>query len=143
MRIADFLAVVHGVLTREMGVELVGFGSRQRFGYLQYFRGDPGVHYEIWVQRKTQRLEIGLHFEMADSERNYAAAAALGERAPEVVARVGPAYELEEWTKTWTRLHRSFAAPVLTEALASQAAADAAALIRGMEPLIEELGLRG
>jgi hypothetical protein len=142
LRIRDFLAIVHASLTEEMGREMREFESRQRFGYLQYYRGEPGVHYEIWVQRKTQRLEIGLHFETADRDRNYAAAEALAERAPEIVARVGPEYELEEWTKTWTRLHRSFAAPVLTEELASQAASDAAALIRGMEPLLDDLALR-
>ena len=142
MRIADFLAAVHASLRAEMGAGLAGFESRQRFGYLQYYRGDPGVHYEIWVQRKTQRLEIGLHFETADGERNYAAAEALAERAPEIVARVGPEYELEEWTKTWTRLHRSFAAGSLTEALASEAASHAAALMRGMEPVLDELLLR-
>jgi hypothetical protein len=142
LRIRDFLAIVHASLTEAMGREMEGFGSRQRFGYLQYYRGDASIHYEIWVQRKTQRLEIGLHFESPDRDRNYAAAEALAERAPEIVARVGPEYELEEWTKTWTRLHRSFAAPALTEQLAADAASHAAALIRGMEPLLAELSLR-
>ena len=100
------------------------------------------MHYEIWVQRKTERLEIGLHFEAADRERNYDAAAMLAEHAPEILDAVGPEYELEEWTAQWTRLHRSFAAPALTPELAATAAERAVALISGMEPIIEGLGLR-
>jgi hypothetical protein len=143
LRIRDFLALVHDGMTERLGPKLDGFDWRQRFGYLQYFRGDPAVHYEIWVQRKTERLEIGLHFEGADRDRNYNAAALLGERAAEIVAVIGPEYELEEWTAQWTRLHRSFHAPALTPELAAGAADRAAALIAAMEPIIEDLGLRG
>ena len=120
----------------------VKFASRQRFGYLQYYRVDPAMHYEIWVQRKTERLEIGLHFEGPDGARNYAAAEMLAMRAPEIVSAIGPEYELEEWTKVWTRLHRSFAAPSLTPELAAAAADHAVELIVGMEPILKSLGLR-
>ena len=51
-------------------------------------------------------------------------------------------HELEEWTKHWTRLHRSFDAPALTPALADQAAERVVALIRGMEPIIDQMELR-
>ena len=139
LRIRDFLALVDESVSPRIGD---GFTSRQRFGYLQYYRGDAGIHYEIWVQRKTERLEIGLHFESPDRDRNYAAAEALADQAPRIVAAVGPEYELEEWTKVWTRLHRSFRAPALTPELAAEAADHAAALIVGMEPIIDRIGLR-
>lgn len=142
LRIRDFLALVHEGMTAHLGADLAGLEWRQRFGYLQYFRGDPSVHYEIWVQRKTERLEIGLHFEGADRDRNYEAAAALADRAPEIVAKAGREYELEEWTAVWTRLHRAFPAPALTPELAAEAADRGAALIAAMEPIIDELGLR-
>ena len=141
LRIRDFLALVHDGVAAELGANLDGFDSRQRFGYVQYYRGSPAVHYEIWVQRKTQRLEIGLHFE-GERDANYAAAEALAMRAPDVQARIGPEYELEEWTTVWTRLHRSFAAPSLTPELAHEAASHAVALIRGMEPILDEMDLR-
>lgn len=141
LRVRDFLALVHEGIVARMGPSLDGLGWRQRFGYLQYYRGTPAVHYEVWVQRKTQRLEIGLHFE-GDRDANYAAAAALAERAPDVQARIGAEYELEEWTQKWTRLHRSFDAPALTPELADDAAGRAVALIAGMEPLLDEMGLR-
>lgn len=141
LRIRDFLALMHAGVAARLGGDLDGLSWRQRFGYVQYYRGAPSVHYEVWVQRKTARLEIGLHFE-GEREANYAAAAALSVRATDVLARIGPEYELEEWTQQWTRLHRSFGAPSLTPALAEEAAEHTVALIRGLEPLVDELDLR-
>ena len=138
LRIHDFLALVHEAVTARLGPSLDGFAWRRRFSFLQYYRHTPAVHYEIWVQRKTARLEIGLHFE-GERDANYAAAEALALRAPDVQARIGPEYELEEWTSQWTRLHRAFPAPSLTPELAAQAADRAVALIRGMEPILDQM----
>jgi hypothetical protein len=133
---------VHRGVEGRLGEKLDGFDWRQRFGYVQYYRGKPDVHYEVWVQRKTQRLEIGLHFEGPDRDRNYERAEALAIRAPDVQKAIGAEYELEEWTKAWTRLHRSFDAPALTDALADDAAERVVALIHGMEPIIDQMELR-
>jgi hypothetical protein len=141
LRVRDFLALVHEGVRARLGDDLDGMQWRQRFSFVQYYRGSPAVHYEVWAQKKTARLEIGLHFE-GDRDRNYEAVEALAMRAPDVQRQVGPEYELEEWTKVWTRLHRSFDAPALTPALADEAAERACALIRGMEPIIDQVGLR-
>lgn len=141
LTIRDFLSRVHEGISAAFGPELDGLDVRQRFGYLQYYRGSPAVHYEVWAQRKTSRLEIGLHFE-GERDRNYEAAELLAMRARDVQAAIGPEYELEEWTESWTRLHRSFPAPVLSEELAAEAAARVVALIRGMEPIIDQMELR-
>lgn len=141
LKIVEFLGLVHDGVRGRIGDALDGFDTRQRFGYVQYYRGDPATHYEVWVQRRTGRLEIGLHFEGPDAARNYEALELLSMRAPDIAAAVGPEYEPEEWTKAWTRLHRSFDAPSLTPELADEAAERVVALIRGMEPLLHELGL--
>jgi hypothetical protein len=141
LTIRDFLALVHEGVAARLGPGLDGFETRQRFGYLQFFRGSPDIHYEVWAQRKTARVEIGLHFE-GERDRNYEAAELLALRAPDVQAAIGPEYELEEWTSAWTRLHRSFDAPSLTPELADAAAERAAALMRGLEPIIEQMELR-
>ncbi len=141
LTIRDFLALVHGGVVAALGKRLDGLDTRQRFGYLQYYRGFPAVHYEVWVQRKTARMEIGLHFE-GERDRNYAAAEVLAMRSPDVIAAIGPEYELEEWTERWTRLHRSFAAPSLTPELAADAATQVLTLILGMEPILDAMDLR-
>ena len=141
LRVRDFLALVHEGVRARLGADLDGMAWRQRFSFVQYYRGSPDVHYEVWAQRKTGRLEIGLHFE-GERDRNYAAAEALAARAPDIQSRVGAAYELEEWTKSWTRLHSSSDATSLTPELADDAAERVCALIRGMEPIVDQMGLR-
>lgn len=139
LRIRDFLALVDDGVRERLGRGYAALSMRQRFGYVQYDDGDPSIHYEVWAQRKTGRVEVGLHFEGADRERNYAIAAMLAERAADVVAAVGPEYELEEWTAQWTRLHHSVAAPALTPELADEVAGRVVELMRGMRPLLEEV----
>jgi hypothetical protein len=141
LRVRDFLALVHEGVIARLGAKLDGLEMRQRFSFVQYYRGTPDVHYEVWAQRKTGRVEIGLHFE-GERDRNYEAIEALAMRAPDIQARIGTQYELEEWTKSWTRLHRSFEAPALTEALANDAGEHVCTLIRGMEPIIDQMELR-
>lgn len=141
LRVHDFLALVHEGVRARLGDGLDGFEMRQRFSFVQYYRGAPDIHYEVWAQRKTSRLEIGLHFE-GERDANYRAAELLALRAPDIQAGVGPEYELEEWTKSWTRLHRLFDAGALTPALADDAAGEVVALMRGMEPIVDQMELR-
>jgi hypothetical protein len=42
----------------------------------------------------------------------------------------------------WTRVHRALVAPALTPDIAAEAAEVVVALMRGMEPLLDELHLR-
>jgi hypothetical protein len=139
LRIRDFLALVDDGVRERLGRGYAALSMRQRFGYVQYAEGDPSIHYEVWAQRKTARVEIGLHFEGTDRERNYAIAAMLAGRAADVVAAVGPEYELEEWTAQWTRLHQTVAAPSLTPELAGEVAGRLVALMQGMRPLLREV----
>lgn len=142
LRVREFLALVHEGVRGRLGDGLDGLEMRQRFSFVQYFRaGSADVHYEVWAQRKIARLEIGLHFE-GERERNYEALEALALRATDLHERIGPAYEFEEWTKSWTRLHRSSEAASLTPALADDAAGQLCAFIRGMEPIIDQMELR-
>ena len=141
LRVRDFLALVHEGVRGRLGPKLDGMAWRQRFSFVQYYRGSPDVHYEVWAQRKTGRIEIGLHFE-GERDRNYQAAELLALRAPDIQASIGSGYELEEWTKTWTRLHCTFEAQSLTAELADDAAERVVALIHGMEPIIDQMELR-
>ena len=86
--------------------------SRVRFSLLQLHFGDPTVHYEVWVQRPRggqmgsgAGVEVGLHFEGRDGQRNRALLAFMVGRAAELVGALGPGIEPEEWTPAWTRLH--------------------------------------
>jgi hypothetical protein len=74
---------------------------------LQLHYGNPTVHFEIQPHLGRGQVELGLHFE-GPAEKNEEWALALSLRAVELMAGLGPAWELEEWTASWRRLHRIF-----------------------------------
>jgi hypothetical protein len=137
MRIRDFLMLVRELLEPLLPPELQSFQARIRFSFLQVYFDHPSLHYEVWPQKKTGRIEIGLHFE-GEGETNYRWAAVLAERMPQVQAALGPAMELEEWTPTWTRLHQTLPMETLDEGQAGEVARRLAALMQTMEPILNE-----
>ncbi len=138
MKAREFLEEMRLRLTALLPPEHAAFDWRIAFSYLQLWYGDPRLHFECWVQRRTGLLEIGLHFE-GRREFSYAWAAAFAERAPEVMAALGPAVELEEWTERWARLHETRRVDALDGALADEAAARLAAYVIALQPLVDEL----
>jgi hypothetical protein len=150
--INQFLYAVYDALHRRLPKPLRKHDWRVRTSILQVYFGDPTVHYEVWVQRKGWCVEVGLHFEGGDRERNYLWAAALAPRALEIQSQLGPGVELEEWTAKWTRLHESRPLPgdskkpiklVLSEELVDEVAERVARFVEVMEPLLAEERKRG
>jgi hypothetical protein len=138
VRIRDFLELVYDRLPQHLPQPLREHSWRIRFSLLQVYFTKPQVHYEVWVQRKTGRIEIGLHFE-GEREENERWAQALARRAIEIQAGLGPDVELEEWTASWTRLHetRPFQRD-LSEPLAAEVAARLGQYISLLEPVLAE-----
>ena len=113
--------------------------SRVVFTSLQVHFGDPRLHYEVWPVRKTGRIELGLHLE-GPQEWSRAVAMRLAAHADELRAALGPSYELEDWTASWCRLHRTLPLRRLDATLAAEVGASLAALIVATEPLLRHLG---
>jgi hypothetical protein len=137
LRVHEFLIRVRELAEANLPPDLRRFDGRLRFSLLQLYHGDPRIHYEVWLQRKTGRIEVGLHFE-AERDENYHWARVLSERAAEIQSQLGPAVELEEWTRSWTRLHQTLPFTHLDDALAEQVAGRLGRLIGVMEPILEE-----
>ena len=138
MRIRDFLLLVYDALSRQLPEPLREHQWRVRWSLLQVYFDRPIVHYEVWVQRKAGRIEIGLHFE-GEREESYRWAEALAPRALEIQAQLGPGVELEEWTQSWTRLHET--RPLsgdLSDELAEEVAQRLARFIEVLEPICEQ-----
>ncbi len=144
--IREFLFAVHDAFARRSRKPRRKHEWRVRPSLLQVYFDEPAVHYEVWVQRKTWSIEIGLHFE-GEREVNYRWAAALAPRALEIQAQLGPGMELEEWTSKWTRLHESRPLSgdpkrpiklVLTEELVADVAERLARFVHVMEPILKE-----
>ena len=138
VRIRDFLLLAYERFSRRLAKRYREHHWRVRFSLLQVYFDTPAVHYEVWVQRKTGRIETGLHFE-GEPEENYRWAAALAPRALEIQSQLGPAIELEEWTRSWTRLHETRTLDArLTEELAAEIGERLAQFIEVLEPILEE-----
>lgn len=137
MRIRDFLGMVPDLVGALLPPERRSFQWRLRFNLLQLFYQDPTIHYEAWVQRKAGRIELGLHFE-GEREGNYRWAGCLADRLVEIQAQLGPSLEVEEWTRSWTRLHEIIPFRTLDESLAEQVAERLAGLMTVLQPILEE-----
>ena len=137
MRFHEFLLRVRELAEARLPADAPQLQARLRLSLIQHNRDDPRLHYEVWIQRKTGRIEVGLHFE-GERETNYRWAQALSRRVLELQARLGPGVELEEWTRSWTRLHLTVPLRKLDEDLAEEVAELLARFIRVMEPILAE-----
>src|SRR5579885_315381 len=116
-----FLQLVLSRLEAETPSALRPWHARQRHAMLQIHYGNPRVHYELWLQGRSGRAEIGLHFE-DEPERNQFWCALFADRVLELLEALGPAVELEEWTASWARLHLTVPLRPLDEAFAAELA---------------------
>jgi len=128
MHAQPFLQLVLDQLERDAPAELRPWQARVRHGMLQIHYGNPRVHYELWLQSRTQRAEVGLHFE-DEPEVNRRWGALYAERVFELQAALGPTVELEEWTAAWMRLHLTLPMAPLEPPFAGELATVFGALI--------------
>jgi hypothetical protein len=137
MRFHEFLLRVRELAEARLPADTPLLQGRLRLSLMQLYRNDPRLHYEVWIQRKTGRIEVGLHFE-GEREANYRWAEALGRRVLELQAQLGPSVELEEWTRSWTRLHQTVPLRTLDDSLAVEVAEILTRFITVMEPILAE-----
>ena len=114
--------------------------ARVVFSSLQIHFGDPRLHYEVWPVRKTGRIEVGLHIE-GPRDWSRAVATRLAARADDIRRALGPAYELEEWTAAWCRLHETVPYDRLTDDLVSEVTARLVTLVNAVQPILGSLSL--
>ncbi len=136
MRVAEFMALVLERTRTLLPDGLQDFSAGIRFVWLQIHYHTPKVHYEVWLTRKTGRVEIGLHFEGA-REFSYRWAELMAPHMPEIQARLGPHVELEEWTPAWTRIHQTVPYTPLSEEMAEDVAHRLAQTIAVLQPIVE------
>ncbi len=137
LRVREFMPLVLERTKELLPPELRRFDARIRFVWLQIHYWSPKVHYEVWLTRKTERIEIGLHFE-GERAFSYRWAEVMAARMPEVQARLGPHVELEEWTPSWARIHQTIPYDPLSEPLAEEVARRLAETISVLQPIVEE-----
>jgi hypothetical protein len=104
---------------------------------LQMHYGNPHVHFELQPHVGRGMVELGLHFE-GPVEANDAWAALIASRAGELMAALGADWELEEWTASWRRLHRTWHFERLTSALGRDVAEALSTALQVLQPIVAE-----
>ncbi|MGE0599816.1 MAG: hypothetical protein AB7J35_10905 [Dehalococcoidia bacterium] len=103
---------------------------------LQFYWDQPLVHFELQPQPSRSLIEVGLHFE-GPLEQNEYWAGRVAQHQDEIRAALGDEWELEEWTKSWRRIHRPYHFEQLTAPLGREIAAEWAKAINLMWPFAQ------
>lgn len=101
-----------------------------------YDADDPGVHYELAL-RNNGYIELGLHFE-SSKETNDRLLRYFGERGLDVVSELGPQVEIEQWTRTWGRVHQTMPYRSPDETALSACVKRMSEMIAVLQPMLEE-----
>ncbi|MBI2165618.1 MAG: hypothetical protein HYU29_04370 [Chloroflexi bacterium] len=139
MKVHEFLARVPEAVRQSLPGELRGFqvnGPLRSLVKLHY-DSKAGIHYEVWVQRRTGRVEVGLHFE-GEPEANARNLMKLAQHFSEIRSALGPSAEAEQWTKSWTRIHETLSLEPLTEGYLKTVAERLALYLRVLQPILEK-----
>lgn len=133
MQVREFIFYVEDLATAALPPDVPKPQRKMMWTILQLFWDNPRAHFELQPQPSRQLVELGLHFEgpAADNERW---AQRLAGNAPELQAALGPAWELEEWTASWRRLHRTFPYETLTGELGREVASELAKAVTLLWP---------
>jgi len=137
MRVNEFLQGIAEHTRRALPVDYRDFKSRRRSSLIQIWYSQPKIHYEVWVQGRRNRIEVGLHLE-AKKTLNDRVLQHLAERFVAIQAQLGPAVELEQWTQSWGRVHRFVPYDRLDESLCRAVAEELVRMIVALEPLCAE-----
>lgn len=103
---------------------------------LQFYWDNPAAHFELQPQPSRGLVEVGLHFE-GPAEQNEVWAGRVAAHGAEIQSLLGDAWEFEEWTASWRRLHRVYRFEHLTGALGREVAAEWAKAITLLWPFAQ------
>jgi hypothetical protein len=110
---------------------------RRRGSMLQVDFGRRPLHYEAWVQRSRGQVEVGLHLE-GDAAGNGRLMQCLAPQMLAIRAELGDDVELEQWTKSWGRVHTLVDFDLVDAALVERVSERLLAFILCLQPRIED-----
>ena len=136
MQHSEFMKRVVDDLRVALPAQYQGFESRFMGGLVKMFYGNQHVHYEVAL-RSTGFVEIGLHFEDEKATNDHLLRH-FSQCALDVISQLGPQVEIEQWTKTWGRVHQTVSFSTPNERLLALVVERMAAMITVLQPMLEE-----
>lgn len=137
LKVREFVFFCEDQALAGLPADFPALERRVMWTILQLNYGEPQNHFEINPSLGRRQVELGLHFEGA-VEQNDAWALRLAERAGELMAALGPGWELEEWTASWRRLHRVFKFTKLTTDLGREVGAELCKALQVLGPTLRD-----
>jgi hypothetical protein len=96
---ADFLrGVLDGVRAR-LSDDLRDMQARQQGSLIKFFAEEPAIHFELWLHPSRGRVELGLHFETRDADRNHRLLEFVADDLLFLKEVLGKSLEAEPWDK--------------------------------------------
>ncbi len=138
LRVHDFLDGLAEATRALLPDELRDFDHRLQGALLKLHYGDPTQHYEVWLRRSAGLVELGLHFESRDRDRNARLLEWFAEEIVWIKAALDERTEAEPWDRGWTRVHRVLPLRSLDEPFQRNLAEQLARTIELLEPLRRE-----
>ena len=130
MKTQEFLREIPELLRSQLPLALQDFHTLGPMGSLIKFHyGDSHIHYEVWIQRRTRQVEVGLHFE-SDPATNSVYLENMSQHFTDLYPLLGPGVEPEQWTQSWTRIHETMPLETLKEDFLLEVTAHLSRLIR-------------
>lgn len=109
--------------------------------YLQIPSGYSGIHFEWWIHRDggQRYLDVCVHFETASAERNRQLCECLRKRKAAIEAKTGKGLIFQpRWGRIWAAVYIRKSRSTWDDALLKWAAQKMAALVRAVQPLLDE-----
>ena len=93
------------------------------------------VHYEVWIQKRREIVELGLHFE-GDPESNFRQLELLMGYWDDIRSSLGEGVELQQWDKGWCRAHETVPLQPLSDDFLVGVSLKLSNMVRTLEPLL-------
>lgn len=138
MKGTEFRAALPERVRLLLPTPLQGFKHRTFFSLVQFWYEEPTFHFEAWPQHKYNVMEIGLHLEHREAERNARLHRYLDERFIEIRVQVGEVW-LERWDHGWHKLYKTLPLVPYSEPFIEQVAQELARQIEVLQPMLAEI----
>jgi len=138
MKTREFLESLPDLVRQQVPPELAGFQvGRSARSLAKLYYDQPVIHYEVWIQRRRGRVELGLHFE-GDRDANARYLEHLRGQSDHIREALGEDVEVAAWDKGWARVHETMPLEPMTDDFLVEVSFRISAMIRVLEPLLRE-----
>lgn len=138
MNADQFRAALPDAVRVALPSELQEFRHISRYGFVQFWYGEPAFHFEVWTQGRYNVIEIGLHLEHKDAKRNAALHTFFDGRLIEIHHTLGEMW-LEQWDKGWHKLYKTVPMTKFDDAVVDDVSREMARQIIVLQPMLWEV----